>query len=260
MEILHRQASRNPGRACVFGSMARGDADDAGDVDLLVSLSPQRTGLSLGALLMEVQELLQRTRGGGDREELVSCPSGADPERGATAVKPGKDSDRVRLAHIRECIERIREYTGGDRAAFYENRRRPRPADRMPPSSENRKSPKQDCLSAAPRRRRLAPLSAPSADAERSCCPKWNPRKHRHPGGPGGSKAAHVARTDPETHCVLKDAVSLLRHSKKDEPRSASDVRTVRRAAGAGGVRCEDKWKAERRRELPAACAGSPDR
>ena len=30
------------------------------DVDLLVSLSPQRTGLSLGALLMEVQELLQR--------------------------------------------------------------------------------------------------------------------------------------------------------------------------------------------------------
>ena len=44
----------------VFGSMARGDADDASDVDLLVSLPPQRTGLSLGALLMEAQELLQR--------------------------------------------------------------------------------------------------------------------------------------------------------------------------------------------------------
>jgi len=37
-------------------------------------------------------------------------------------VKPGKDSDRVLLAHIRECIERIREYTGGDRAAFYDSR------------------------------------------------------------------------------------------------------------------------------------------
>ena len=44
----------------VFGSMARGDGDETSDVDLLVSLPPQRTGLSLGALLMEVQELLQR--------------------------------------------------------------------------------------------------------------------------------------------------------------------------------------------------------
>ena len=44
----------------VFGSMARGDADETSDLDLLVSLPPQRTGLSLGALLMEVQDLLQR--------------------------------------------------------------------------------------------------------------------------------------------------------------------------------------------------------
>ena len=44
----------------VFGSMARDDADDTSDVDLLVSLPPQRTGLSLGAMLMDVQELLQR--------------------------------------------------------------------------------------------------------------------------------------------------------------------------------------------------------
>ena len=44
----------------VFGSMARGDADDASDVDLLVSLSPERTGLALGALLMDVQGLLNR--------------------------------------------------------------------------------------------------------------------------------------------------------------------------------------------------------
>ena len=44
----------------VFGSMARGDADETGDVDLLVSLPPQRTGLSLGALLIDVQDLLQR--------------------------------------------------------------------------------------------------------------------------------------------------------------------------------------------------------
>ena len=40
--------------------MARGDADDASDVDLLVSLPPDRTGLALGALLMDVQDLLRR--------------------------------------------------------------------------------------------------------------------------------------------------------------------------------------------------------
>lgn len=44
----------------VFGSMARGDADDASDVDLLVTLPPERTGLALGALLMDVQDLLCR--------------------------------------------------------------------------------------------------------------------------------------------------------------------------------------------------------
>ena len=44
----------------VFGSMARGDADDASDVDLLVSLPPEKTGLALGGLLMDVQDLLQR--------------------------------------------------------------------------------------------------------------------------------------------------------------------------------------------------------
>ena len=44
----------------VFGSMARGDANDASDVDLLVSLPPERTGLALGGLLMDLQDLLRR--------------------------------------------------------------------------------------------------------------------------------------------------------------------------------------------------------
>ncbi|MDE2888511.1 MAG: nucleotidyltransferase family protein [Gemmatimonadota bacterium] len=44
----------------VFGAMARGDADDASDVDLLVSLPPEKTGLALDALLMDVQDLLKR--------------------------------------------------------------------------------------------------------------------------------------------------------------------------------------------------------
>lgn len=44
----------------VFGSMARDDADDGSDVDLLVSLRPGQSGLALGGMLMDVQELLQR--------------------------------------------------------------------------------------------------------------------------------------------------------------------------------------------------------
>ncbi len=59
-EILAIAARHGIRDVRVFGSMARGDADETGDVDLLVSLPPQRTGLSLGALLMDVQELLQR--------------------------------------------------------------------------------------------------------------------------------------------------------------------------------------------------------
>ena len=44
----------------VFGSMARGDANDASDVDLLVTLPKGISGLELGGLLMDVQDLLQR--------------------------------------------------------------------------------------------------------------------------------------------------------------------------------------------------------
>lgn len=44
----------------LFGSMARDDWEDSSDVDLLVTLSPEATGLALGGLLMDVQDLLHR--------------------------------------------------------------------------------------------------------------------------------------------------------------------------------------------------------
>lgn len=44
----------------VFGSMARGDVDEHSDIDLLVTLPTGKTGLALGALLMDVQDLLGR--------------------------------------------------------------------------------------------------------------------------------------------------------------------------------------------------------
>lgn len=44
----------------IFGPMVRGDGDEAGDVDLLVTLPAGCSGLALGALLMDVQDLLGR--------------------------------------------------------------------------------------------------------------------------------------------------------------------------------------------------------
>ena len=44
----------------VFGSMARSDAGAESDVDLLVDLEQGRTLLDLGALLMDLQDLLHR--------------------------------------------------------------------------------------------------------------------------------------------------------------------------------------------------------
>ncbi|MYA09699.1 MAG: nucleotidyltransferase family protein [Holophagales bacterium] len=44
----------------IFGSLARGVADEESDVDLLVTLPRGRSGLALGALLMDVQDLLDR--------------------------------------------------------------------------------------------------------------------------------------------------------------------------------------------------------
>lgn len=37
-------------------------------------------------------------------------------------MKPDQQSDRVLLEHIRDCIERIREYTGSNRDSFYTSR------------------------------------------------------------------------------------------------------------------------------------------
>ena len=59
-EILALAERRGLRDVRVFGSMARGDADETSDVDLLVTLPPGRTGLALGGLLMDVQKLLRR--------------------------------------------------------------------------------------------------------------------------------------------------------------------------------------------------------
>lgn len=44
----------------VFGSMARGDATEESDVDLLVTPSPDTSLLDLGGMVMDAEELLHR--------------------------------------------------------------------------------------------------------------------------------------------------------------------------------------------------------
>lgn len=57
LEIAKRYGLTN---VRVFGSMARGDAGEDSDVDLLVTLPPGVSGLALGGLLMDVQDLTGR--------------------------------------------------------------------------------------------------------------------------------------------------------------------------------------------------------
>jgi hypothetical protein len=59
-EILHIAASHGAGNVRVFGSVARGEADEESDIDLLVDLEPGRGLLDLGGLLMDLQDLLGR--------------------------------------------------------------------------------------------------------------------------------------------------------------------------------------------------------
>jgi uncharacterized protein len=42
----------------IFGSMARGDAGESSDLDLIVRFDPDRSLLDHGGLLMDLQELL----------------------------------------------------------------------------------------------------------------------------------------------------------------------------------------------------------
>lgn len=59
-QLLDLARQHGVGNVRVFGSMARGDADERSDVDLLVTLPAGTSGLALGGLLMDAQDLLGR--------------------------------------------------------------------------------------------------------------------------------------------------------------------------------------------------------
>lgn len=82
-EILRIAAKHGARNVRVFGSVARGEADEASDIDFLVELEPGRSLLDHAALLLEVQELL------GRKVDVVS-------DRG---IKP-----RIRERVLREAV------------------------------------------------------------------------------------------------------------------------------------------------------------
>jgi len=59
-EILAIAARHGAYNVRVFGSVARGEADEASDVDVLVELESGRSLMDLGGLLMDLQKLLGR--------------------------------------------------------------------------------------------------------------------------------------------------------------------------------------------------------
>ena len=59
-EIMEVAPAAGATRVRVFGSVARGDATEASDLDFLVDLEPGRSLLDLGGLLMDLQDLLER--------------------------------------------------------------------------------------------------------------------------------------------------------------------------------------------------------
>jgi uncharacterized protein len=67
-EILAAAARHGATNVRVFGSVARGDADAASDVDFLVDFEPGRSLLDLAGLLVELEDLL------GHRVDVVTEP------------------------------------------------------------------------------------------------------------------------------------------------------------------------------------------
>ncbi len=56
--ILHLAAQHGASNVRVFGSVARGEADEASDIDFLVDLAPDRSLLDLGGLWWDLNDLL----------------------------------------------------------------------------------------------------------------------------------------------------------------------------------------------------------
>jgi predicted nucleotidyltransferase len=82
-DILRTAAEHGAYNVRIFGSVARGHADEQSDLDLLVDMEPGRSLFDLGGLLV-------------DLEELLGCSVDVVTEKGLR--------DRIRNRILREAI------------------------------------------------------------------------------------------------------------------------------------------------------------
>jgi predicted nucleotidyltransferase len=59
-DILRIAAKHGARNVRIFGSVARGEADEESDIDFLVEIEPRRSLLDMGGLLMELRDLLEQ--------------------------------------------------------------------------------------------------------------------------------------------------------------------------------------------------------
>jgi predicted nucleotidyltransferase len=125
-EILRIAAKFGARNLRVFGSVARGEAGDESDADLLVELERGRTLLDQAGLVVELEELLGRkvdvvTECGLCwllRRPILRRPRPLTAKRegpAAVAKKP-----HVYPVRIRECIEKIEGSTANRRERFFQ--------------------------------------------------------------------------------------------------------------------------------------------
>ena len=95
-EILRIAARHGARNVRVFGSVARGEADAASDIDLLVELAPDRSLLDHAALMLDLESALGRrvdvATDGGLRPRVL--------ERVLREAVPLMKDDRLRLLDI----------------------------------------------------------------------------------------------------------------------------------------------------------------
>jgi len=97
----------------VFGSVARGDATETSDLDLLVELEPGRTLFDLGGLLMDVRSEL------GVRVDVhrADAPARAPRARSGGSGTAARDAERAKTAESVEELLGVEDNAAPSRAA-----------------------------------------------------------------------------------------------------------------------------------------------
>ena len=109
-QILAAASQRGLRDVRVFGSVARGEAVETSDVDLLVAPGPDTTLFDLSGFALDVEEIV-------GRHADVATPRGLKA-RIRDRVRRLVRDDRERLADVVAAIDRIRRYVQDDRTRF----------------------------------------------------------------------------------------------------------------------------------------------